>query len=238
MKTIVIIQARMGSTRLPNKILLPLAGHKMIEHVLERASLIEGVSEVVLATTNLKEDDILENIALDMGVSLYRGSEKNVLDRYYQAAKISKADHIIRITSDCPLIDPYLSSSLLKEYLNQSYDYAHLTGFPRGLDTEVFSYRSLQKCSDYARMEYQKEHVTPYIYENPREFKIYDFESDIDHSYLRWTVDTEEDYKAIELIYKFLSTESYSWKSVLKIINENPEISLFNQHILQKKLGE
>lgn len=240
MNTSVIVQARMGSTRLPNKILLPLVDKNMVEHVLERAKLIKGVQKVILATTTLEEDNVLETIALNTGVHIYRGSADNVLDRYYQAAKIHEVDHIIRITADCPLIDPFLSSELLEIYFNHSYDYAHLKGFPRGLDTEVFSYETLFQCIQNANEKYQTEHVTPYIYENSDKFNVYDLESEIDYSQLRWTVDTKEDYKAIQTIHNLLSrhVKPYAWESILEIINKHPEIQKINQHILQKKLGD
>lgn len=239
MKTVVIIQARLGSTRLPRKVLLPLNGKTVLQNVIERAELIKNVDQVVLATTNNVEDDVLIDEAKKHNVSVYRGSEEDVLNRYYNAALMYKADHIVRITSDCPLIDPVLSSNLVSKYFENNVDYAHTSKFPRGLDTEVFSFLSLEKCEKNATRNYEREHVTPYIYENRELFSIFTLSPNTDCSNYRWTVDTIEDYDSIKLLCgHLLSNKNYSWKEMLRIVEDNPEISQINQYIIQKKLGE
>jgi len=239
MRTVIIIQARTGSTRLPNKVLLPLGDKNILQNVLQRAKKVTGVDEVILATTTQESDNILEKEARDANVSLYKGSQNDVLDRYYQAALKYKADHIIRITSDCPLIDPALISRLLKFYIELKVDYAHPAGFPRGLDAEVFSFKALEECKLNATRTYEKEHVTPYIYENKDKFNIFTMKSLEDYSSYRWTVDVIEDYNVVKEIYKHLGSHAeMDWMKILDIVQGVPSISQMNKHVLQKKLGE
>lgn len=239
MRTVIIIQARTGSTRLPNKVMLPLGESNILQNVLKRAKKVIGVDEIVLATTTHESDNILENEAYNANVSLYRGSQDDVLDRYYQAALKYKADHVIRITSDCPLIDPALISKLLSSYLDLKVDYAHPVGFPRGLDAEVFSFKALENCKFNATRSYEKEHVTPYIYENKDKFNIFTMRSQKDFSSYRWTVDVTEDYNVVKAIYSHMDSQiEMDWMKILDIVEGEPSISQMNKHVLQKKLGE
>jgi len=241
LRTIVIIQARLGSTRLPGKVLLPLGEQTILYNVVERAQAIQGIQEVVLATTTQREDDLLVEEAHRCNIPVYRGSASNVLQRYYDTAVAHRADHIIRITSDCPLIDPALSSLALSQYFEKKVDCAHLVKYPRGLDTEIFSFNVLERCMNNASIPYHFEHVTPYIYENKAFFNIYELVSEPDTSHYRWTVDTLEDYKAVQAIYSYLpkdTPKAWSWKETLQIVRDHPDISLINENIRQKELGE
>lgn len=245
MKKTAIIQARMGSTRLPGKVMKTLIDKPVIEHVVNRVKNAKQVDEIVLATTNEKKDDILVEEAKKLDIQYFRGSENDVLSRYYYAAKENNADIIIRITSDCPVIDPKIIDNMIKTFIEISktgkIDYISNTierTYPRGLDTEVFTFEALERAFIEADKSYQREHVTPYIYENPEIFKIEGFKNNIDYSSYRWTLDTIEDFKVIESIYQALYDKDrlFYFTDIISFIKEHPEISEINKNIEQKKL--
>lgn len=171
MKTAAIIQARMGSTRLPGKILKDLMGKTVLQHVIERVQQAKNIDEIIIATTTLAQDDVVADEALKCGANYFRGSENDVLARYYGAAKENNVDIVVRITSDCPLIDPFVTDEIIRYFKQDNmYDIVTNAGsdlskrtFPRGLDTEVFSFQSLERAYQQADKDYQHEHVTPYI---------------------------------------------------------------------------
>lgn len=238
-KVVAIIQARMGSTRLPGKVMKDLCGKTVLAHDIERVRQSKYIDEIVIATTKFKEDDIILREALENGAKVYRGSEDDVLRRYYEAAKENKADVIVRITSDCPLIDPFI----VDEVLNSNYDLVTNAGvypenrtYPRGLDVEVFSFDILKKSFQEAKEMYQREHVTPFIYENSK--NIYYYKNNIDYSKYRWTLDTEEDYKLIEIIYKNLYKGKHDFyvEDISKLFDDMPELFEINKNVQQKKL--
>lgn len=238
-KVVAIIQARMGSTRLPGKVMKDLCGKTVLAHDIERVRQSKYIDEIVIATTKFKEDDIILREALENGAKVYRGSEDDVLRRYYEAAKENKADVIVRITSDCPLIDPFI----VDEVLNSNYDLVTNAGvypenrtYPRGLDVEVFSFDILKKSFQEAIEMYQREHVTPFIYENSK--NIYYYKNNIDYSKYRWTLDTEEDYKLIEIIYKNLYKGKHDFyvEDISKLFDDMPELFEINKNVQQKKL--
>ena len=242
-KVVAIIQARMGSTRLPGKVMKDLCGKTVLAHDIERVRQSKYIDEIVIATTKFKEDDIILREALENGAKVYRGSEDDVLRRYYEAAKENKADVIVRITSDCPLIDPFIVDEVIKVYLNSNYDLVTNAGFypenrtyPRGLDVEVFSFDILKKAFQEAKEMYQREHVTPFIYENSK--NIYYYKNNIDYSKYRWTLDTEEDYKLIEIIYKNLYKGKHDFyvEDISKLFDDMPELFEINKNVQQKKL--
>ncbi|MNW42969.1 3-deoxy-manno-octulosonate cytidylyltransferase [compost metagenome] len=241
LKTVAIVQARMGSTRLPGKVMNTIKDKTVLGHVIARLKKVKEIDEIVIATTKLSQDDIIEKEAHLHGVSVYRGSEQDVLARYYEAACEYQANHIVRITSDCPLIDPGVTSKIVDFYLNHSFDYVSnciVRSYPRGLDTEVFSYKSLERASKETTLQEQREHVTPYIYQNRSLFSVYDFIGEHDHSYYRWTVDTIEDFKLVSAIYDELYEEDFcfGWDKTLELMKQNPTLSLINSHIEQKKI--
>ena len=230
-KVVAIIQARMGSTRLPGKIMKNLCGKTVLAHDIERVRQSKYIDEIVIATTKSKEDDIILKEVSKNGAKVYRGSENDVLSRYYEAAKESEAGVIVRITSDCPLIDPFIVDEVIKVYLSNKYDLVTNAGvclenrtYPRGLDVEVFSFDILKKAFQEAKEMYQREHVTPFIYENSK--NIYYYKNDIDFSKYRWTLDTEEDYKLIEIIYKKLYKRKHNFyfNDILKLFDNMPEL--------------
>ncbi len=241
-KTCVIVQARVGSTRLPNKVLMDLCGRPVLWHVLNRLRKSQLISGIIIATTILPDDDAIQQFCEENDAAFYRGSSENVLSRYYEAAQKYDVKRIIRITSDCPVIDPVLIDEMIKEFEKSGADYLSnsiVRTFPRGLDTEIFPFRVLEQVFYEAAKPHELEHVTPYIYQHPELFKLQNFAGEIDYSALRWTLDTEEDYRLIKEIYDALYEENgmFYWKDVLKLFNEKPELAEINRHIEQKKLG-
>lgn len=244
-KVAAIIQARYGSTRLPGKVLKKLAGQPMLAHVVNRVKPAETINDVIVATTKLPADDGIVQLCRERGWSCFRGSEADVLDRYYRAAFEYQAPIIVRITADCPLIDPRVTDSAVKAHLNSGADYTSLnnkSGFPRGLDTEVFSFEALEKAHREARQDYEREHVTPYIYKHPDTFKIQSVRATgkLKRPDLRLTVDTEEDFRLIEEVYRHLyrNDRIFHTEEVIELLDRHPELSAINAHVKQKILGQ
>jgi len=240
MKVIAIVQARMGSTRLPRKVLRDLAGKPVLARVINRTCRATTVHEVVIATTTNPLDDMITKLCEARGWSWFRGSEEDVLDRYYQAARKYQADIIVRITSDCPLIDPEVVDQVVQEFLERQpeVDYASNTWprrtFPRGLDTEVMRTDVLERAWREDRNPAWREHVTPYIYRNPVLFRLHNVINPEDYSTLRWTVDTSEDLAFVRRIYDYFGHDRFSWREVLQVLEEHPEWLKINQHVQQK----
>lgn len=242
MKIGAIIQARMGSTRLPGKVMLNLEGKTVLEHVIERVSQSTLLDSIIIATTTHPRDDVIENESLKYGVKVFRGSEEDVLSRYYYAAKENQIDVILRITSDCPLIDPKIIDDMVVEYLNNSFDLLSNGGltdkqrtFPRGLDVAIFGFDVLEKAYKNANEKYQREHVTPFIYDNN---KVSYYKSKINLSEYRWTLDTPEDLEMIRRIYSVLyrGQHNFYMKEILDLLEKEPELKYINLHIEQKKV--
>lgn len=243
-RLVAIIQARMGSTRLPGKVMRSIAGRPMIDRVVQRAARIRGVDEVVVATSeNRLEAPLVERVSAMEGVELFRGPEHDVLERYCRAARAFEADAVVRITGDCPLLSPRVSSRVVQTYLDdESCDYATNTlvrTYPRGLDTAVTSCQALERARREARTAVEREHVTVYIWSNPERFEVVNVESDDDHSDHRWTVDTAEDLELVRRIFEELDTEGepFEYDEVLELLEENPEWSEINAEIEQKVVG-
>ena len=242
--TAIIIQARMGSTRLPGKIMKDLAGHPVLWHVVERCRKSKKANQVIVATTANPEDDLVEQWCRGNKVPYYRGSSENVLERYYQTAKKYGADAVVRITSDCPLIDPQVIDWNIEAFQKEGCDYLSnfdpgSRTFPIGLETEVFPFSVLEKAYQNASEEYEKEHVTPYIWENKRgEFSIGNkviapFEY---RRTYRIGLDYPEDFLVLERIYKKFYAEGniIHIPKVLEFLDGHPEIVAINAHCKQK----
>lgn len=240
-KIAAIIQTRMGSTRLPGKVMMNLCGKPVIHHVIERVLMSAHIDEVVIATTVETGDEVIVR-AVDgyhPRVKVFRGSAEDVLDRYYQSAKRAGADIVVRITSDCPLIDPVTSDSVIEHFLNGNFEYASNIGersFPRGLDTEVFSFSALETAWKEAKKSEEREHVTPFIRNHPERFAAFNLASPTDHSGYRWTLDTAEDWILILKVYEYLykDTSYFAYEEVLRLFEHHPELAQINQHIIQK----
>lgn len=238
-KVVAIIQARMGSTRLPGKVLKDLVGQPVLARVVNRTYQAESLDDVVVATTTQPADDIIVDLCQKRGWHFLRGSEKDVLDRYYQAASAFKADIIVRITSDCPLIEPEIIDRVVNEFLSYYPQVEYLSNtlirtFPRGLDVEVVSFDALKKAWQEDDNPAWREHVTPYIWRHPEKFKIRDVANDRDYSYMRWTVDTIEDLTLVRKIYDYFKNDTFSWRGVLHLLAMYPEWLQINQHVQQK----
>lgn len=241
LKVVAIIQARMGSTRLPGKVLADIQGQPMLAHVLVRTRGARTVNEVIVATTTESPDDVIVDFCREHQSPCFRGSEEDVLDRYYRAAKQFAANVVVRITSDCPLIDPGVIDKLVLAFLDRRPDYASngvIRTYPRGLDTEVIGCDTLELAWRDARLPYQRSHVTPYIYENPKQFKILSVTAERDFSEFRWTVDTEQDLEFIRAVYARLGPGAFSWVDVIKLLESEPQLATLNQSVAQKALHE
>ncbi len=247
MKVVAIVQARMGSTRFPGKVLGSICGKTMIYHVVERIKRAQKIDEIVVATTCSDRDDILvREVERIENVYVFRGSEEDVLDRYYRAAQKTGAEVIVRITSDCPLIDPGVVNTMIGIYVNEvteetPVDYLSNTlvrTFPRGLDAEVFSFHALERAFHDAKEVYQREHVTPYIYQRTDIFKLECFKNEEDLSFHRWTVDVEEDLRLIREIYKELYQDGHCFlfHDVIELLKKRPQLLEINAHIRQKRM--
>ena len=240
MPIVCIVQARTGSTRLPAKVLKPLLGKPMLWWVINRLQASRQIDQLMVATTTNRADDRLVRLCKQEGWAVYRGSEQDVLDRYYQAAQQAGADHIVRVTSDCPLIDPVVTDFIIAAYLGTAPrpDYASnivLRTYPRGLDVEVFSSAVLKAAWEKDTSNW-REHVTPYIYQNPEEFHLRHVVNPTDYSHLRWTVDTPEDYSLIQTIYEHFGQGDFTWQQVLTAIEANPAWVSINRDIQQRHL--
>lgn len=234
-KKSIIIQARTGSKRFLNKVLIDIENKPMVCHVIDRVKKALLVEQIILATSNNINDQILLKIADDENIIGFTGEEEDVLSRFYHAALKYNADPIIRITADCPLIDPTLIDKMIKFYDEEDYDYISNTverTFPDGLDVEIFSFAVLEKIHMQAKWKSEREHVTPFIYKNQNLFKIFNYKNECDLSNLRWCVDQKLDLDMIERIFREMKPKtSFSIDDVLKLLSKKPEISKINSHI-------
>lgn len=240
MKINVIIQARMGSSRLWGKVLFPLGNKPAIQHVIERARKIPEITDVIVATSSSPTDDPLAAFCQSIGTPVFRGSEEDVLDRYYQAALLNESDAIVRITGDCPLIDPLESGKVVKKFLDTKADYVSNVNppmLPDGFDTEVFSLNALIKAWENARKKSDREHVTLYIYSNPEMFNLDSVKYDIDLSAYRLTLDEEADYVLLKEIFLILDQQKrFGYlEEVLSIIESHPKLKELNSHIMRNE---
>ncbi|MDP8237690.1 MAG: glycosyltransferase family protein [Candidatus Hatepunaea meridiana] len=229
-----IIQARVDSTRLPNKVLAEIEGKPMLWHVVNRVGKSSLINQTIVAIPKDAANDRLAEFCESHNIQYFRGSNDDVLDRYCQAAKFYKSDVIVRITADCPLIDPEVIDKVVTVFLKNDYDYVCNTlppTYPDGLDTEVIDRNALNVAWRNAELKSEREHVTPYILNNPDLFRIKDVRHDIDLSNLRWTVDEPEDLEYIRNVYRKLGPSSYNMADVLKVLEDNPEFSKANQGI-------
>ena len=243
MKILAIIQARMGSTRLPGKIMKEVNGKPLLLYQLERVKKSKLIDKIVIATTTTKKDDLIINFCEQYNVDCYRGSEEDVLARYYEASQQFGGEVIVRLTSDCPIIDPSIIDKTIKYYIDNLpyYDYVSNTierTYPRGMDVEVFSIKALRKAFLESKLKADREHVTAYMYSNAYKFNIGSVSNNLDLSKHRWTVDTIEDFKLIETILHNLNIENRMFKmeDVINLLDNNPDWFKLNAHIEQKKI--
>ena len=259
-RTIAIIQARMSSTRLPGKVLLDINGEPMLVRVIERAKRAKLVDEVVLATTTDPSDDPIAEFCAERGYNFTRGSLHDVLDRYYQAAKEYDADVIVRLTADCPVLDPNIVDETIRVQREGKFNFVANRlpppmgrTFPIGLDTEVCTFAALENACQNATEKHQREHVMPYLYEgtklntenrllhtgtSPRGFKIALLNHLSDYGNLRWTVDTPEDLEFIRQISARFDNDNFGWYDILALLEKEPELAKINADVHHKTLME
>jgi spore coat polysaccharide biosynthesis protein SpsF len=239
---VAIIQARMGSTRLPGKVLRDLGGDTVLARVVSRVRRCRLVNDVVVATSKDPVDDIILKECQRLGTRVFRGCEQDVLDRYYCAAREAKAEVVVRITSDCPLIDPGVSDKTIQAFLDARPDYASNVlerTYPRGLDTEVVTFAALESAWRDAREPYQREHVTPFFYQHPERFRLLSVKGDLDYSQYRWTLDTPEDLEFLRAVYaRQMSQRDLAWQDVLSMVEREPGLAEINRHIVQKTVRD
>lgn len=241
-KVVAIIQARMGSTRLPAKVLKDLEGETVLARVVQRLRRASRIDELLIATTNEPADDAIVQECKRCSAPVFRGDEDDVLGRYFRAAQLCRAGIVVRITSDCPLIDPEITDKTVRAFLDARPDYASnalIRTYPRGLDTEVMTLEALERAWRAATEPYQRAHVTPYLYQNPRAFKILPVVGEADYSSHRWTLDTPEDLEFIRAIYARVDDRSsFGWRDVLRILEREPDLLEINRLVAQKALHE
>jgi spore coat polysaccharide biosynthesis protein SpsF len=232
----------MGSTRLPGKVLKDVAGDTVLARVVNRTRRATLLDQVVVATSVQPGDDAIAQECNRLGVACFRGDEADVLDRYYQCAREFQAEAVVRITADCPLIEPELIDETVRVFLEQRPDYATnalVITYPRGLDVEVFTAAALARAWLEAKEPYQRAHVTPYLYEEPVRFQVASLTADGDYSEYRWTLDTVEDLEFVRVIYAhFCRQANFRWRQVLDLVRREPAIAAINAHVRQKQLQE
>ena len=226
--------------------MLDLCGKTVLSHVVGRVQACEAIDQVVVATTDQAIDKEIVAEAQKLGVGVYCGSENDVLERYYRAAKSFSAEVITRVTADCPLFDPVVLSCMLVEFkriLSTGFENVYVTNnrvrtYPRGLDVEVFSFAALEKANQRAKLGFEREHETQYMHRHKDEFVLYDFKNSEDYSDYRWTLDTPEDFNFIETVYSELYKEGkvVSTAEVLSLLKKKPELCELNADVKQKKI--
>jgi spore coat polysaccharide biosynthesis protein SpsF (cytidylyltransferase family) len=237
-KVVAIIQARMSSSRLPGKVLMPLANKPVLAHIVERLSYCKMIDKIVVATTNEVSDDLVADYCKNNNIDCYRGSLKDVLDRYYQSAKIHHANPIVRITGDCPVIDPVVVDAVITGYLSGEYDYYGLGGeFPDGLDCTVFSFSAIERAWKEAKLQSEREHVGPYIENNPHLFRNGALELFQGLSQQRWTLDELNDYELLSKIFNELYRldSPFLTHEILQFIQNNPDLLEINSKIVRNE---
>ncbi len=242
-KTVAIIEARMTSTRLPGKIMLPILGQPMLELLIERLKHASMLDQIVIATTNKFTDDIVETLTKKLGVGCFRGSEDDVLNRVLGAAHTFKASTIVEITGDCPLIDPRVVDQVIGIYNEKKFDYVSNNlkrTYPRGMDTQVFSTNVLDNVARLTQDPIDHEHVSLYIYEHPEVFSLFNVESNLPEKYwdARLTVDTKEDFELINTIYELLYPQNpvFTLGDIIDLLEKREDLLELNRNIKQKKV--
>ena len=242
MKVGIVIQARLGSTRLPNKVLKPVSkdGLSIIEEIIRRSKLVKNVDLIIVATSdNPRDDYLVDYLSKTSGVELHRGSENDVLSRYCTAAEIYSLDHIVRLTGDNPCIDPIIIQEAIHDHINKKADYTYTLGYPLGMNIEIVKAKSLIEARIEGISLADKEHVTYYIRNHPERFNLNFIQVDLPHEItnLRLTVDTESDYLMIRILFDYLIEESntFGYKEIVRFFKEKPFIFEINKNIYQKQ---
>lgn len=236
---VALIQARFGSQRLPGKVLEEAGGKTILQMVVERVRMVAGIDQVVVVTSTDRSDDVIEEHCRELHVDCFRGELLDVLARFEAASKVYPADAYVRITADSPLLDPELVAELLIRFWEETADYARFEPvgqkrFPLGLEAEVFTSQLLQDAARNAVQNYQREHVTPFMYESEGNAKIAYLPTPVcNFGELRWTLDTLEDLRLIHMIIDALGHET-NWTEILNLVSNHPEMNHINQEVSQR----
>ncbi|EMO70361.1 cytidylyltransferase domain-containing protein [Leptospira santarosai] len=242
MKVGILVQARMGSTRLPGKIALPFGDTTILGFMLERLKFSKFQENIIVLTTEEGIDDTTEEIAKKNGVNVFRGSTNDLIQRYLKAAKLHNIDIIIRLTSDCPLIDSKILDLMVDLFLYNYGRIEFLTNcfqrtFARGMDIEIFTLSLLEKLDSICHLPYEREHIVPYVEENAREFKFFEYPNERNDSKYRLTIDTIEDYETLKSCISYFSSKKFSYNDLVQMIERNPSI-IQNQTVHHKAYTE
>ncbi len=245
MKTVVIVQARMGSTRMPGKVMKFVLGKPLLQHQIERLGRSALADDIVVATTTGDADKPIVSLCRALSIRFFRGPEDDVLTRYFDAATTAKADNIVRVTSDCPLIDPRVVDRVIRYFMeNQSrMDYVSnclKRTYPRGMDCEVFPMRVLREVNEVATSDSDREHVTPFIYRHPNRYQLGNVALEKDYSHYRWTVDTPEDFELVNLLMKAAHAvrADYTLQDCLDLMEKHPTWAQINAGVSQKTVNK
>ncbi len=234
-----IVQARVASSRLPGKVLKEIGSKPVIGYLFERLQFSKKIDKVILATSVNSENDSLCQFVESMGVAVFRGSENNVLERYYLAAKEYGASDIVRLTGDCPLIDPAICDQLIEEYLSRQVDYAHLAPtFAEGLDCEIIKFSALELCYQKAVLASECEHVTKYVHNYPGQFKMFTLNNSTDDSRYRIVLDEPADFQMLERLFKDFYGKVHpraSFREIKDYLNNNPQVMEINKNIIRNE---
>jgi spore coat polysaccharide biosynthesis protein SpsF len=233
-----ITQARMGSSRLPGKVLREILGRPLLQYHMERLQRVSSIDQLVVATSTEAGDDAIEAFSAAAGVACFRGSEQDVLDRFYQCAKAYEADIILRVTSDCPLIDPAIIDLAIEAFRSGDYDYLSTdpTRYPRGMDSEICMRTALEAAWCEATDPAEREHVMPYLYRNPKRFRIGSFaEADAAGAEYRLCVDEEDDFRLVSAVLEALYPDNpeFGWRDVVAFLADRPELAAINAEVRQ-----
>jgi spore coat polysaccharide biosynthesis protein SpsF len=243
MNVVTIVQARISSSRLPGKIMLPILGKPLLIRMLERVQAAKLIGQLVVATSKNPDDNEIEQLCIEENIACYRGHLTDLVDRHYQVAKLYRADAVVKIPSDCPLIDPTVIDRVLKKFIdNDEYDFVsnlHPATYPDGNDVEVFSFAALECAWRDSAKDYEREHTTPFIWEHSDAFGIgnVEWESGLDYSSThRWTIDFPEDYEFIRKIYEelYFKNSEFKLNDILALLKQKPELTQINSRYVGK----
>ena len=239
MRIVCVIQARMSSTRLPGKVLLPLAGREVIAHVLDRVAACEAINDFIVATSDHPSDDVLAQWCESHHVPVFRGSLDDVLDRYYKCALQTRAEAVVRITADCPAIDPTIVDELVREFKVGNYDLFYLGGeFPDGLDCAVFSFTALERAWREATLKSEREHVGPYVVKHPEWFRLGCLQKFTGLAYHRWTLDEPSDLVFLQAVFERLERldgKPFLARDILDLLEREADLLCINQGIVRNE---
>lgn len=245
-RVVCIIQARMGSSRLPGKVLKDICGRPMLAWVVERVKKSSRINQIVVATTVDAGDDAIETYCREHAIDFFRGNVFDVLNRYYQAAIEFQADVVVRVTADCPLIDARIIDRVIDELETRELDFAanrlpppYKRTYPIGLDVEVVTMQALAEAWQHAEKQHEREHVMPYLYSGPVKYKIQIVDAEADHGAQRWTVDTPEDLEFLRKLTVLLECrDDFTWHDILTLVQAHPELTAINADIRHRWMDE